>query len=53
MVERQAFLMKPKHQCHLSHRVERVYGAQSWKEKVIVMWFDLRFNWQTNFDSKK
>ena len=25
--------MKPKHQCHLSQLGERVYGAQSWKEK--------------------
>ena len=32
MMEREAFLMKPKHQCHLSQRGEWVYGVQSLKE---------------------
>ena len=31
MVEREDFLMKPKHRYHLSHKGECVYGAQSWK----------------------
>ena len=31
MAEWEAFPMKPKHQCQLSHRGECVYGAQSWK----------------------
>ena len=34
MVEREAFIMKPKHQCYLSQWVTRVYGIQSWKEKI-------------------
>ena len=29
MMEREAFLMKPKHQCNLSQWGEWVYGAQS------------------------
>ena len=33
MMEGKAFLQKPKHQCHSSQWGERVYGAQSWKEK--------------------
>ena len=33
MMEREAILMKPKHQSHLSQWGEWVYGAQSWKEK--------------------
>ena len=36
MVERKAFLMKPKHQCHLSKWGECVYIAQSWKEKILL-----------------
>ena len=36
MVEREAFLMKPNHQCHLSQRVKWVYGAQSWKETRLL-----------------
>ena len=36
MVEREAFLMKPKQQCHLSKWVERVYAAQSWKERRLL-----------------
>ena len=35
-MEREAFLMKSKHQCHLSQYRERVYGAQSWKEKRLL-----------------
>ena len=31
MGERESFLIKPKHQCHLSQLVELVCGAQSWK----------------------
>ena len=31
-MEREDFLLKPKHQCHLSQWGEWVYGAQSWKE---------------------
>ena len=33
---REAFLMKPKHQCHLSQCGEWVYGAQSWEEKRLL-----------------
>ena len=33
MVEIKAFLMKPKHQCHLSQRVERVYGGHHEKKR--------------------
>ena len=36
MVERDGFLMKPKHQYHLSNRGERVYDAQSWKERSLL-----------------
>ena len=36
MMERVAYLMKPKHQCYLSQRIECVYGAQSWKERRLV-----------------
>ena len=32
MIEREAFLMKPKHQCYLSQLGEWVYDAQSWKK---------------------
>ena len=32
MMEREPFLMKPKHQCHSSQWGEWVYGPQSWKE---------------------
>ena len=28
--------MKPKHQCHLYQWEERVYGAQSWKERRLL-----------------
>ena len=35
-VIREVFLMKPKHQYHLSQRGERVYDAQSWKEKRLL-----------------
>ena len=33
MVEKKAFILKPKHQCHSSQWVEFVYGAQSWKKR--------------------
>ena len=36
MVERKAFLMKPKRQCHLSQWGKCVYGAQSWKETRLL-----------------
>ena len=36
MVKREAFLMKPKHQCQLSQWVEWVYRAQSWKERRLL-----------------
>ena len=36
MVEKKAFLMKPKRQCHLSQWGECVYRAQSWKEKRLL-----------------
>ena len=32
MVESEAFLTKPKHQCHLSQQVGWAYGAQTWKK---------------------
>ena len=32
LVEREVFLMKPKHEYHLSQWEECVYGAQSWTE---------------------
>ena len=32
MVGSEVFLMKLKHQCHLSQLVERAYNTQSWKE---------------------
>ena len=33
LVEREVFLTKPKHQCHLSQGGECVCGAQPWKVK--------------------
>ena len=36
MVERDVFLMKPKHECHLSQWGECVYDAQSQKEKRLL-----------------
>ena len=35
-VGRKAFLMKQKHECHLSQWRERVYGSQSWNEKRLL-----------------
>ena len=35
LVEREVFLMKPKHQYHLSQLEECVYSAQSWNEKSL------------------
>ena len=34
--KRQAFIMKSKHQCHLSYRVEWVYGMKSWIERRLL-----------------
>ena len=36
MVKKEAFLMKPKHQCHLSQLGEYVYGSSSWKERRLL-----------------
>ena len=36
MVEREAFLMKPKCQYHLAQWAEWVYGTQSWKEMGLL-----------------
>ena len=36
MATREVFLMKPKHQYHLSQRGERVYDAQSWNEMRLL-----------------
>ena len=36
MVEINVFLMKPKHQYHLSQWRDYVYGAQSWKERRLL-----------------
>ena len=33
MIIREVFLMKPRHQYHLSQREDCIYGAQSWKER--------------------
>ena len=35
-MERKAFFMKPKRQCHLCQRGEWVCGAQSWKKKKLL-----------------
>ena len=39
MAEREVFLMKPKHQYHLSQWGECVYGAQSWYERRLLCEF--------------
>ena len=39
MAEREVFLMKPKHQYHLSQWKECVYGAQSWYERRLLCEF--------------
>ena len=36
MVERRAFILKPKHQCHSSQWREWVCGAQFWKERGLL-----------------
>ena len=36
MVKKEVFLIKPKHQNHLSQWGECDYGAQSWKEKRLL-----------------
>ena len=36
MVEREAFLMKPKHEYHLSQWGNSAYGAQPLKEKRLL-----------------
>ena len=38
-MEREAFLLKPKHQLHLSQWREWVYGAQLWKERRLLCEF--------------
>ena len=35
-MEKQVILMKPKHQNHLSQQGEYDYGAQSWKERILL-----------------
>ena len=37
MVERKAFLIKPKHHCHLFQWEECVYSAKSWKERGLLL----------------
>ena len=45
LIEREIFLMKPKHQYHLSQQSECVYGFQSWKQRTCLsqlideLWF--------------
>ena len=53
MMQTKAFLMKSKHQCHLSQYGEWVYGAQIMKTKEITMWTRVCPNWQINFNTKK
>ena len=53
MAEKEAFLTKPKHQCHVSQLGEWVYGSQSWKEKILLCESVFVLNWQIKFDSKK
>ena len=36
MMKRKAFLLKPKHQCHLSQWGEWANGAQLWKERRLL-----------------
>ena len=36
MIERDGFLVKPKHQYHLFHQGECVFDAQSWIEKRLL-----------------
>ena len=36
MIIGEAFLIKPKHQYHLSQQEECIYGAQSWKERLLL-----------------
>ena len=36
MIDREVFLMKPKHQTHLSEQGECVYDAQLWKENRLL-----------------
>ena len=36
MVGREAFLMKPKHQCHLSKWGECAYDLQPWRESWLL-----------------
>ena len=36
MMEREAFLMKPKHQYHSTQWGDWVYGAQAWKERRLL-----------------
>ena len=41
MIEKDVFLMKPKHQYHLSQWGECVYDAQSWNETRL--WCEFEF----------
>ena len=52
MMKREAFLVKPKCQCHLPQWGEWVYGAQSWKKKKITIWIHVCCNWKTNLNTK-
>ena len=36
MVEREVFLMKPRHQYHLSQRGKRICGSQSFKKRRLL-----------------
>ena len=53
MVERKAFLTKPKHQNHVSQWKEHVYNAQSQKRMMAMTWIQVYPIWWMNFDSKK
>ena len=55
MVKREVFLMKPKHQYHLSQCGECVYGAQSWYESRVLCEsiFFLIENWTLSLEMAK
>ena len=36
MVRSEVFLVKPKHQCHLSQWRESIYGSQSWNKRRLL-----------------
>ena len=53
MVEREAFLLKPKHQCHLSQWGDCVYGALSWiKRRLLCSSMFVTINGQTLIPKK-